>query len=491
MGVSSASDGALGWPAALWGSSRRPPAPALFSRFGVGPRRLPLLGLLPALMHDPIGALSASAPLGDVVSLGAQSALGPRVYLLNHPEAARQVLVERSDRYGRPQGLMLSRQLIGDGLFSSEGEAWQHQRRETQHAFTNAPLSALSPLTAALTDQLLARWAQRAAQAEPVDLEEDMADLALCVVARALTGLDVSALLPTLRRALTTVLWRLHRAALLPLALPTASGRRVREALLIIEALAQGLIEARAQAPQGPDLLWRLLSAHAPWLLSAHLSAARTAAEDAAYHQKLRPVRDQLLTFLVAGYETVASGLTWLFELLAQHPQVEARVHEEIDALAGAIPTLADLGEAGRLGYTRRTLDEVLRLYPPGWVIPRKVLREDQVAGFRIPRGAVVILCPYLLHRHPGFWEAPERFDPDRFLPERSRARHRYAYLPFGAGPRRCIGQYFALLEMLTVVSRVARRVRLRPVGEPPQVASRVVVLRTREGALVHVLPRG
>lgn len=490
--MSSASDGALRWPgAAPLEPGRRPPAPALFGRFGAGPRRLPLLGMLPALMHDPIGALTASAPLGDVVSLGAQSALGPRVYLLNTPDAARQVLVERCDRYGRPQGLMLSRELIGDGLFSSDGEAWQRQRRETQVAFGGGALAALGPLAAGMTDELLARWARCAARAEPVDLEEDMAALALRIVARALCGLEVSPLLPPLRRALTTVLWHLDRAALLPLALPTAGGRRVREALRIVDTLAYGLIEARAQAPPGDDLLWRLIEAHAPQLLSGTgLDDGARGRGDPGGSGGLRLVRDQIVTFLVAGYETAASGLTWFFELLAQHPQAEARVHEEVDRLGGAIPRLADGGEGGRLAYTRRTLDEVLRLYPPGWVIPRRVLCEDEVSGFRIPRGAVVILCPYLLHRHSAHWEAPERFEPDRFLPEEVKARHRYAYLPFGAGPRRCIGQHFALVEMLAVVARVAQRVRLRPVGAPPQVASRVVVLRTREGARVHVLPR-
>jgi len=191
-----------------------------------------------------------------------------------------------------------------------------------------------------------------------------------------------------------------------------------------------------------------------------------------------RELIDEIMTLIVAGHETTASGLNWTWYLLAQHPRVEARLHAEIDAAAElAAPTVSEMDS---LGYTRSVIDEALRLYPPGWLLSRRTIEADVLGGYPVPAGTNVLLPLYLLHRHPRFWKRPEEFEPERFAPEHEAERPRFAYMPFAAGPRHCIGETFALYEMLVHLYKVARRYRLRYVPDKPLELEAQINLRTR-----------
>jgi cytochrome P450 len=199
-------------------------------------------------------------------------------------------------------------------------------------------------------------------------------------------------------------------------------------------------------------------------------------------------ILDEMRNFLIAGHETTAVTLTWTFHLLGQHPEIRERLEKEVDrVLGGRLPGPHDLPQ---LALARRVIDESLRLYPPAWATGRQALADDEVDGYRIPRKANVTLSPWITHRHPAFWDAPERFDPDRFLPERCRDRHRFAYIPFGAGGRRCVGEDFALQEACFVLAAIVQRYELRPVTGHPIELHPIFTLRPRHGVRVTLHPR-
>jgi cytochrome P450 len=197
--------------------------------------------------------------------------------------------------------------------------------------------------------------------------------------------------------------------------------------------------------------------------------------------------RDEVLTLLFAGHETTAAALAWTWALLAQHPHVQARLHQEVVAvLGGRTPTSTDLPN---LPYTKRVIEEALRLYPPTWITARTPLEDDEIGGYAIPAGSVVLLSPYVMHRHPRFWEAPTVFDPERFTPARAVGRPRYAYFPFGGGPRQCLGKHFALQEAQLIVAMVAQRYRLQLVPGHPIIPQPLLALRPRDGVRMMLYP--
>jgi cytochrome P450 len=197
-------------------------------------------------------------------------------------------------------------------------------------------------------------------------------------------------------------------------------------------------------------------------------------------------MRDELVTLLLAGHETTASTLSWAFHLLDEHPDVWRRMHEEATQVLTGTPTLEDLH---RLQYTTMVVEEAMRLYPAVWLLPRIAQEADEIGGYRVPAGADVVMCPYLLHRHRDFWDDPERFDPERFDPKRAPGRNRYSYIPFGAGPRVCVGSSLGTMEATIVLATVARDLRLKKLpghrisGEP------MLTLRVRDGLPMTVHP--
>jgi len=257
-----------------------------------------------------------------------------------------------------------------------------------------------------------------------------------------------------------------------PLLLPTPANLRIRRALRVLDGRVADIVEERRRGGPKPDLLSKLLDAR----------------DESGAGMSPRQIRDEVITLFFAGHETTAVALTWTWYLLSQHPDVEAQLHAELDAVLGGQPPTSAL--LPRLEYTRRVLDEAMRLYPPVWTFPRQAVDEDELGGYPIPKGSLMFPCQYLTHRHPDFWEDPERFDPDRFLPERAHGRPLHAYVPFGAGPRACLGNHFALAEASLVLATVAQRYSLRLLPGHPVKPISVITLQPAHGLRMTLTAR-
>jgi len=428
-----------------------------------------LWGHLPERARNPLGLyLDSRQRLGDMV----RYRMG-YIYVeqLTHPDHVKHVLADASARYTKGTVFDKTRPLVGNGLLTAEGDFWKRQRRLAQPAFHKERLAALGARMTDTLSERLPAWERAADAGTPLPVFQELMRLTLTVVVRALFGVEVGGHTDTVGEAFTTALEVTNERIISPLPyqpwlyrLPTRSNRAFRQAVDTLEGLVRGLIaQRRAAGSQAEDLLGMLMAA----------SDADTGDtfDDAQ-------LRDEVMTLLLAGHETTATALAWTFHLLAQHPEVEATLHAEVDAaLGGRMPTVADLP---RLRYVGCVVEEAMRLYPPIWAIPRVPVEDDVVDGFRIPKGDIVILVPYVTHRHPDFWPEPERFAPTRFLPENSKDRPRWAYLPFGGGQRQCIGNNFAMMEAQLLLTLVAQRFRLRGVPGVPVVPEPLVSLRPR-----------
>jgi cytochrome P450 len=430
-----------------------------------GPRVYPVIGTMPAFWgkHRLFGNMEHVAKHGDVVRFQMG---GGVTHFLQHPDHIRYVVQENHTNYergGRTGRIM--RLFLGDGLITTDGEVWRRQRRLSQPAFHQRRLDGLTTTIAAATMRMLARWEGIAQRGGAVEITEEMLRLSLGVVSAALFGTDLSDEAAAVGHALTVVQEDTNRRLRSLFApsprVPTINNLRFLAAVRTLDRIVYGIIaERRRVGGEHDDLLGMLM-----------------AARDADGSQLGdRELRDQVLTLIAAGHETTAYALTWAFATLARHAMVERTVLGEVDCVIGErLPTFADVA---RLVYTRRVVDETLRMYPTVWVFARRAIRDDEVGGYRIPAGSVVAISPYYTHRHPGFWPNPEGFDPERFTPEESAARPKYAYVPFGGGPHLCIGNNFALTEMVVVIAMTLRRFQLDLVPGPPLMPEPLVSLR-------------
>jgi cytochrome P450 len=435
-----------------------------------------LKGVIDERKADPYGLFSRMSTMGDVV--GAR-VLHVRAFLLNHPDAIKHVWLDNAQGYWKGKAMKFLTPLLGEGLFTAEGELWKRNRRLTQPAFHRERLAGLVSTMADAATGLVDRWADHPSlrTGEPFDVMSEMMALTMSIAARTLFSTDVSGDAAEVGKAMSFALEETNRRLLtfnpLVLVLPTRRYRQFEEAKASLDRIIYKIIDGRRRRETaGHDLL-------------AMLMEARDA--DTGEQMNDRQLRDEVMTIFLAGHETTAVALTWLFYLLAQHPEVEARMRAEIREVLDDRPaTAADLP---RLKYTLMAIEEAMRLYPPAWLNGRQALRDDVVMGYRIPAGSHVIAVPWVLHRSPRFWEQPERFDPERFSPERSAQRPRLAYFPFGIGQRMCIGFQFALMEAQVIAARVLQRFHLAlrpgtPVEPDPQ-----VTLRPRGGMPLVLQP--
>jgi cytochrome P450 len=438
-----------------------------------GPHGHPLFGVTMDLRRAPLQTLvQAWRQYGDVVLLPFG---GPfRGYLLAHPDAARHVLQDRNSNYGKvPWYNEKFKSLIGEGLFTSEGTLWMRQRRLAQPAFHRQRLAALGTIMTDAAEEMLRRWEPLAGAGRTLDVRTEMMRLAMAVVARALLGGDVSDEADTIGHAIDVAIdhtySRMESYLDLPGRLPLPSTRRFARSRAQLDAIVYRIIAERRHSDEDRgDLLSMLL-------------AARD--EDTGEGMSDAQVHDELMTIFLAGHETTAVALTWTWYLLSRHPQVGERVHAELSAvLGGRSPTVEDLPN---LTYGEMVIQETLRLFPPAWLMARMAREEDEIGGYRIPARTPVYLCPYITHRHPAFWENPEGVEPERFSPERSAGRPRYAYFPFGGGPRQCIGSAFALMEAQLALATIAQRARLDLVPGQRIVLEPKITLRPRHGLLM------
>ena len=432
-----------------------------------------LLGCSRELLRDPLKVyLEATRRFGDVVRIRITSSLS--MFVVTHPHDVEHILQKDQKHYGRNVRLNKSVGLVlGEGLLTSVDEVWLRQRRLMQPAFQPRRIASLGAIMTDEARVMVERWGKIARRGQPLDVLPEMIHLTLEVVCRSLFGTDIGDKTETIGRsmkeAIAYIIYRARHPMALPESLPTPRNRRFREAMRTLDRIVFGIIESRRHADVGvDDLLSMLLQARD---------------EQSGGEMDDRQIRDEVITFLLAGHETTAIALTWTWYLLTQHPDVEERLHAELDrVLGGRWPTAEDLP---RLAYTRRVFEEALRLYPPAWNQSRIALADDEVGGYHLPAGSLVSLCQYVTHRHPDFWEEPERFDPERFTPEHSAGRPRFAYFPFGGGARQCIGNHFAMMEGQLILASVAQRYRMRLVPGHPIEPDATFTFRPRPGVLV------
>jgi cytochrome P450 len=456
-------DLATGSPAELSSARRRAP----------GPRFRTPLGALSAMRGNPLQfLLECWKRYGDTVEIS----FPPwRLILVVHPDDVRRVLHDNHRNYWKGAVIGKLKRIAGEGLVFSDGDLWRRQRQLIQPAFHRDRIAALADMMAETTSAALERLAARSADGRPVDIAAEMSELTLEIVAKALFGAELGEDKDSFAQSVTGAMvyanHLMNHIFILPLFVPTAANRRGRRAIAGVDRVVWKVIEQRRRdGRERHDLLGMLLG-------------ARDAETNQAMDDK--QLRDEVVTFLVAGHETTAVTLSWAWYLLSRHPAAEERLREEVSrVLQGRAPGMADLPQ---LQYTRMVIEESMRLYPPAWAMNRETYRDDEIAGMHIPARSSVLVSPFITHRHPLFWEEPETFDPSRFSAERSAGRPEYAYFPFGGGPRGCVGRQFAMMEAQIVLAMTAQRLRLRAVPGQESAADPILTLRPRGGVPMTV----
>jgi cytochrome P450 len=435
------------------------------------PAGLPILGVLPQVWKDTLGFfLQSGIENPDVVRLD----FGPsKLYLVSSPEGVKHILQDNHRNYNK--GYDRAKPLLGEGLVTAEGETWRRQRRLMQPAFHRQRLAELMPMMTDATSEMLARWKNRHGADEPMDVAKEIMLLTQTIILRTMFSTDINTDQEKIAEAFSTALDYLNIAIVAPFpilqSLPTRANRRFRKAMRVIDEAVYGIIsERRESSEKRSDLLQMLLDARD---------------EETGEGMSDKQLHDEVLTIFLAGHETTASLLGWTFYLVGQSPEVEERLRGEIATLLGnRTPEVEDLSQ---MPYTMQTLHEALRLYPPAWMFARQPIEDDVINGYTIPAGVTVTLSPYVTHRLPQVWDQPDRFDPDRFAPGREEERPRYAFFPFGGGPRMCIGNNFALMEAPALLAMIMQRYQLKLVPGYTLKAQPAATLRPRPGVYMNV----
>ena len=425
-------------------------------------------------------AISIYPPESFAADYGVRRLGLQRFVLLNHPDYIKHVLVTNHQNYGKGR---LNRQILGpvlgQGLLTSEGAFWRRQRRIAAPAFHHKRLAALAEIMVDCADAQVERWGVAAAAGAPRDVAKDMSAATMEIVARTLFSSDIAASVDQLGSSLNQILRGFGRPSLLDLLglpewLPRRRDPEAVGGVLKVDRMIRDILKARrAAGGDREDLLAMLLDARDP---------------ETGEGMSDRQLRDEIMTLFAAGHETTANLMTWTWYLLSRNRRVEARLHRELDTeLAGRPLEYADLE---RLPYCRMVLDEALRLYPPAYTMNRVALAADRIGPVEIARGDLVSLSPYVTHRNPKLWDEPERFDPERFAPERAAGRPKFAYFPFGGGPRVCIGNGFALMEARILLASLARRYRLAVQDGHEVVPHGRITLRPRYGLCMTIEAR-
>ncbi len=407
--------------------------------------------------------------------------LGKRIYFVNDAEYVKRILLDNVANY--PKSVTYRNNLrpfLGDGLLISEGDFWKRQRRLAQPAFHLRRLKVLAAAMAKAAAQMCAGWQH----GKVIDVMAAMNALTMEIVATTLFGADVSGDIGAVAEAMTALgeeTGRVRPAAFfdLPEFITRPRGRGFTGAVATLDRIVNRIVaERRASGESRDDLLSMLLEARD---------------EDSGEGMTDKQLRDELVTLFLAGHETTAIALTWTFHLLAQHPAAEAKLHAEVDEVLGTglparpAPAFEDLE---RLPYARMVAEEALRLYPPAYVFSRRAAADDQLGPFHMPAGVHIVISPYALHRRPDYWPEPDAFRPERFAQDAPADRPKHAYLPFGGGPRICIGNSFAMMEHAIVLAAAARRWRLESIpGHEVRTEPRIT-LRPRGGLPMRVMRR-
>jgi cytochrome P450 len=428
-----------------------------------GPKGLPIVGHLFDFPKDPLGFLAGLArDHGDIstFTIGRQ-----RCYFLNHPDLVKEMLVAQSAKLRKGRAIQRSKRLLGEGLLTLEGAAHKRSRMMLQPAFHRERVAGYADAMVACAAATSARWHDGAA----VDMAAEMHRLTMAIVGRTLFSADVEGDAEAVGHALNAALAVFNITTFsLPDwtdALPLPRNQRFNRARAVIDEMIFRMIrERRASGRDHGDLLSMLL----------------TAQDEEGLGLTDDQVRDEAITLFLAGLETTSNAMAWTWHQLAQQPEAEAALHEELDRVLGdRLPTFADLPA---LAYTRMLLSESMRLYPPVWLQGRRIAEPFQAGPYALEPGALVFISQWTMNRDPRYYADPERFDPLRWTPDAVATRPKFAYFPFGGGPRLCIGEQFAWMELTLLLALLARRWRARPAPGPEVVLQPVITLRPKHG---------
>ncbi|MGC2391439.1 MAG: cytochrome P450, partial [Candidatus Acidiferrum sp.] len=386
---------------------------------------------------------------GDFVGL---HILNFRILLINHPDQIEDVLVNHPRKFVKGRVLQANKRVFGKGLLTSEGEFWLRQRRLVQPAFHRARIAGYASTMVEYAERLVCEWQD----GEERDIHKEMMRLTLQIVGKTLFDADVEGDAQDVGKSLELLLKlgaNFRRTIFIPQWLPTPTNLRLERAIRQIEKVLYRIIaEKRSSGRDAGDLLSMLLAAQ----------------DEDGSHMNDRQLRDEAITLFLAGHETTANALSWTWWLLAQNHAAEAKLHAELNAvLDGRAPSLDDLP---KLIYTNHIITESMRLYPPAWGTARTANEEHEIAGYSVPKGSGVSVAQWTVHRDPRWYDAPEEFRPERWEGDLLKRLPRFAYCPFGGGPRQCIGNTFALMETALVLATIAQRYRFRLVEGHPVV---------------------
>jgi cytochrome P450 len=429
------------------------------------------------MQREPLATyLAARATYGDVVRFQAG---GRTIYLLSHPDDIQHVLRDNSKNYRKGWLNEPLTPLLGQGLLTSEGDIWLKQRRLIQPIFHRRMINSFAESMVKASRDLVKRWRQPAATGQAIDVAAEMSRLTLAIVGQALFGADTEAIARPLNQAFGVALAHINHRSTHPYTwptwVPTPANRRYRRAVTQLNQIVSQIIASRRNSAEGEhqDLLALLLAARDP--------------ESGAVMSD-QQLRDEVITFLLAGHETTAMALSWTWYALARWPEVGQRLRRELDDQLGGRPPVAD--DLAHLPYNRAVLQESLRLYPPSVIIPRQANAADVIGDYQVPTEAVIVISQYVIHRHPDFWPEAAAFLPDRFQDTTLPGGHRFAYLPFGAGPRICIGEPFALMEGQLALASIAQAYELKLDPRRPVQQEVAVTLRPQGGLWMTVQSR-
>ena len=395
------------------------------------------------------------------------------IFFVNHPDYVHDILVNHYDNFLKGRGSQRAKHFLGEGVLLSEGAKHRKQRRLAQPAFHRNRIANYAAVMGDHCERVSSRWHD----GQVLDITPDMVQLTLGIVGKTLFNADMESESDEVGRAMSAAVSR-YRSFRLPMAkllesMPLPSVIRFHKGKEHLRRVVFNLIEERRRSDKDHgDLLSMLLLAEDE--------------EEGGRRMTPEEIWDEALTFFIAGYDTIATALMWTWYLLSQHPDMEARLHAEVDTVLrkGGPATLDDLP---RLNYTEKVLFESMRLYPPTWRLVRRAIRDFQIGAHVIPARALVVVCQYAMHRNPRYYPDPERFDPERFTPEAKASRPRFSYFPFGGGPRHCMGEPFAVLEGVILLASLARRWRMRLVPGHKVMPRAEHLLRAKHGMLMKL----
>ena len=451
-----------------------PTAPTV-AKLPAGPKISPIASLTYRFSRDPLNFLERIArTYGDLASY---RMTGELLFFVNHPQYIKDILVTGSRNFTKSRGLEMTKKLLGNGLLTSEGALHLRQRRLMQPAFHRDRIAAYAKTMVDYADELRRQWRDNTT----LDVSQEMMRVTLSIAGKTLFDVDVESQAREVGRALTDVMASFW-LSMMPFAdvierLPVGPMRRARDARERLDAIIYGMIAERRANHRGDNVRGDLLS----MLLVAQ-------DEDDGSTMTDRQIRDEAMTIFLAGHETTANALTWTWYLVSQSPDVEARLHEEVDrVLQGRLPGVADIPS---LTFVEKVVTESMRLYPPAWLIGRRAIEPYPIGGYVAPARTIFLMSPWVMHRDARFFAEPDRFHPDRWTPAFKAGLPKFAYFPFGGGPRQCIGESFAWMELVLVVATIAQQWKLRLVPDHPVVPHPVVTLRTKHGLRMNVQVR-